>query len=107
MGFIEGANTKEGNEITTLLKKPFFAIKEPLRDYLKKYEREVKLPVTYDDLYNNLSYSVPIKDKHGKRTEWEKVVYDLREWQYLRDGLINIYEILRTKGDPTYSVHWR
>ncbi len=106
MGFIEGAQEKEGNEKTTLRKKPFFAISNALHEYLITYEREVKIPVTYEDLYNNLNYSVPLKDKNGKPTEWEKVIYDIREWKYLRDGLINIYEILRTKGDTTYSEHW-
>jgi hypothetical protein len=105
MGFIEGAKDKEGDEKTNLLKKPFYDISPQLRQYLKRYEREVKLPVTYDDLYNNLNFLVPLKDKKGKPTEWEKVVYDIKEWQYLNDGLIDIYSILRTKGDPTYSKH--
>jgi hypothetical protein len=106
MGFIEGAKDNEGNEKTNLLKKPFYPIQPPLREYLKKYEREVKLPVTYDELYNTLNYSVPLKDSKGKPTEWEKVIYDIREWNYLSEGLINIYAIIRTKGDPTYSKHW-
>src|SRR5690349_23500938 len=106
MNFIEGANVNEGTEKTNLLKKPFYPISESLRLYLKRYEREVRLPVTYDDLYNNLSFSVALKDKEGKPTEWEKVIYDLREWQYLKEGLIDIYAILKTKGDPAYSKHW-
>lgn len=106
MGFLEGAAENEGTEKMQLLKKPFYPIGEPLRIYLKQYEREVRLPVTYDDLYNNLNYSVPLKDNNGKPTEWEKVIYDIREWHYLSEGLIDIYAILKTKGDPTYSKHW-
>lgn len=106
MGFLEGAKDNEANEKIFLLKKPFYPICERLRIYLKKYEREVRLPVTYDDLYNTLSYSVPLNDNNGKPTEWEKVIYDLREWQYLSEGLVDIYAILKTKGDPTFTKHW-
>lgn len=106
MGFIEGAKEREGAEKSYLLKKPFYGISQPLRLYLKQYEREVRLPVTYDDLYNNLNFSVPLKDDNGQPTEWEKVLYDIRDWQYLNEGLIDIYAILKTKGDPTYSKHW-
>lgn len=106
MGFIEGAKHKEENEKEVLLKKPFYPISTPLRMYLKQYEREVRLPVTYDDLYNNLNFSVPLKDNNGNPTDWEKVIYDIRDWNYLREGLIDIYAILKTKGDPAYSMHW-
>ncbi|HEV7333510.1 MAG TPA: hypothetical protein VGN63_20920 [Flavisolibacter sp.] len=107
MGFIEGVGISEATEVMDLRKKSFYPIGEDLRLYLKKYEREVKLPVTYDDLYNNLNYSVPLKDHNGNPTEWEKVIYDIREWEYLSEGLIEIYAILKTKGDPAYAKHWR
>lgn len=107
MSFIECARVKEETEVTDLRKKPFYPIGTDLRQYLRLYEREVKLPVTYDDLYNNLNYSVPLKDLYGKPTEWEKVIYDIREWEFLSEGLIAIYAILKTKGDPTYARHWQ
>ncbi|NTS42180.1 hypothetical protein HRG84_14850 [Flavisolibacter sp. BT320] len=107
MGFIEGAGISEETEVAELRKKPVYPIGEDLRNYLKTYEREVRLPVTYDDLYNNLNYSVPIKDKNGKPSEWEKVIYDIREWEFLSEGLVEIYAILKTKGDPAYAIHWR
>jgi hypothetical protein len=107
MGFIEAATINEETEVQDLRKKPFYPICNDLRQYLKKYEREVKLPVTYDDLYNNLNFSVPVKDQNGNPTEWEKVIYDIREWEFLSEGLIDIYAILKTKGDPTYAEHWQ
>jgi len=54
-------------------------VEEPLRNYLKHYGREVKLPVTYTDLLR-ITYSVPLKDKNGQDTLWETVVYDMRYW---------------------------
>ncbi len=85
-------------------KKPMFRIIEPLRAYLKQHGREVKLPVAYRDLLN-YTYSVPILDKNGKDTLWESVNYDMREWNYIRDGLVNIYAILKTEGDLTFTKH--
>lgn len=85
-------------------KKPFYPISAGLRQYLKDNGREVKLPVLYDDLAR-ITYSVPLKDKFGKDTHWEKALYDLNEWEYLREGLINIYAILKTEGDLTFSKH--
>lgn len=85
-------------------KKKFYPINDSLRGYLKHHAREVKLPVTYDDLYR-ITYSVPLLDKNGKETMWEKVVYDMREWEYIRDGLITIYAILKTEGNLSFSKH--
>lgn len=104
MGFIDSVDDREENEKFTLLKKPFYEIAEPLREYLRTYGREVKLPVTYNDLYR-MNFSVPLKDKNGQLTDWEKVIYDIREWEYLREGLVNIYSILKTKGDPSFTSH--
>lgn len=85
-------------------KKPFYPINHSLRSYLKQHGREVILPVTYDDLAR-ITYSVPLKDKNGKDTFWEKALYDMNEWEYLREGLINIYAILKTEGDTSFSKH--
>ncbi len=85
-------------------KKTMYPVIEPLRAYLNQHGREVKLPVAYRDLLH-YTYSVPIIDKNGKDTLWESVTYDMREWNYVRDGLINIYAILKTEGDLTFSKH--
>ncbi len=85
-------------------KKPFFPVRKDLRSYLKTHGREVRLPVSYTELLN-MSSSLPILDKMGKDTLWEKAMYDLKEWEYLRQGLINLYAILKTEGDFTYTPH--
>jgi hypothetical protein len=85
-------------------KKPMFPVHEQLRNYLKHHGREVKLPVTYEDLLR-ITYSVPLKDKKGNDTLWETVVYDMREWSFIREGLVKMYAILKTEGDLSFTKH--
>ena len=81
-----------------------FPVMGPLRSYLKVHGREVKLPVAYSDLLH-YTYSVPIKDKNGKDTLWEKTIYDKKEWDFIREGLVQIYAVLKTEGDLSFSKH--
>src|SRR6187397_365370 len=85
-------------------KKPMFKVNERLRSYLKQHGREVHLPVSYHDLLR-FTYSIPIKDRFNKPTLWESASYDLREWDYLREGLVHIYAILKTEGDLSFVKH--
>ncbi|HEX4875296.1 MAG TPA: hypothetical protein VFV31_01410 [Chitinophagaceae bacterium] len=105
MRFIDNQNgreTKEGDKPSR--KKPMYPVNDKLRKYLKERGREVKLPVTYNNLLN-FTWSTPLKDKHGKDTYWEKTSYDSREWDYIREGLVKIYAILKTEGDFSYTSH--
>jgi len=105
MSFSNQLNALKNNEPDKpSRKKIMFPVNEGLRSYLKHHGREVKLPVTYRDLLN-YTYSVPIKDKNDKDTLWQSVNYDMREWNYIRDGLVNIYAILKTEGDLTFTKH--
>lgn len=85
-------------------KKDIYPVKDDLRNYLKTHGREVKLPVSYRDLLR-FTYSVPIIDKSGKDTLWEKVTYDMKEWNFIREGLVKIYAILKTEGDLSFIKH--
>jgi hypothetical protein len=105
MSFGEQLNAVSKNEPNRpSRKKPMFPVNDQLRAYLKLHGREVKLPVAYRDLLH-YTYSVPIMDKNGRDTYWESVSYDMREWNYIRDGLVNIYAILKTEGDLTFTKH--
>jgi len=99
MNFID---TNEPNKPSR--KKPMFAVSNRLRTYLKNHGREVKIPVSYNDLLR-ITYSVPLKDKKGNDTLWETVVYDMRDWEYIRDGLVQMYAVLKTEGDLTFTSH--
>jgi hypothetical protein len=85
-------------------KKPMYPISKGLRSYLRHHGREVKLPVSYQDLLH-YTFSVPIKDKNGKDTLWEKTIYDKRDWDFIREGLVKIYAILKTEGDFSFTSH--
>lgn len=85
-------------------KKPMYPVCDALRRYLKHNGREVKLPVAYNDLLRYI-YSVSLKDKNGKETLWEKTIYDKQEWDFIRDGLVKIYAILKTEGDLSFIKH--
>lgn len=85
-------------------KKPIFPVNASLRQYLENYGREVSLPVSYQDL-QRFTYTVPLKNKFGKDTSWERVSYDMREWEFLRENLVRNYAILKTKGDMSFVDH--
>src|SRR5580692_2890166 len=86
-------------------KKPIFPVNDALRNYLKNHGREVKLPVSYRDLNEYITYSIPLKDKNQQDTLWESVGYDMRHWDFIRDGLVQMYAILKTEGDLSYTKH--
>src|SRR6185295_19067457 len=85
-------------------KKPMFPVSTRLRSYLKQHGREVHLPVAYHDLLR-FTCSVPVRDRFGADTLWESASYDKREWDYLREGLVHIYSILKTEGDLCFIKH--
>jgi hypothetical protein len=85
-------------------KKPMYPVSGELRRYLQSRGREVKLPVTYDELLA-FNFSTSIKDKHGNDTYWEKTSYDSHQWEHIREGLIKIYAILKTEGDLSFASH--
>ena len=85
-------------------KKIIFPINSKLRGYLSQYRREVTLPVTYKDL-ERFTFSAPLLDKNGNDTSWEKVSYDSKQWEHLRESLVKIYAILKTEGDTSLINH--
>ncbi len=83
-------------------KKLLYPVNTELANYLIRQGREVRLPVAHKDLLN-FTWSVPIKDSVGNSTYWEKAIYDKRDWDYLREGLVKIYAILKTEGDLSFA----
>jgi hypothetical protein len=105
MSFVENVENKlAGESDKPSRKKPMYPVNDRLRHYLRIHGREVSLPVKYADLLN-YTFSVPIRDKHGKDTLWERTSYDSREWDYIREGLVKIYAILKTEGDFSFTNH--
>ncbi|MCF6402358.1 hypothetical protein L3C95_05695 [Chitinophaga filiformis] len=85
-------------------KKAFFPLNPAFRGYLKLYEREVRLPVSYEEL-RYFDNSIPVYDKAGKDTLWESVFYPQSMYHQLQAGLKRIYSILKAGGDQTAEEH--
>lgn len=87
-----------------LMKKDLFPVSERLQHYLHQYGRDVVLPVAYKDLLN-YRYTNALKDKKGKFTHWETAIYDLKEMEFLKEGLIKTYAVLKTEGNMSFTKH--
>ena len=85
-------------------KKLFYTVRSELREYLVKYDREMKLPVQYSDLLR-FNFKTPLLDKEGKDTLWHTVFYDEREMSELFPSLTHIYALLNTDGDVSVMEH--
>ncbi len=102
MSFFENKRSAGSTESDKPSRKKFlYPVSAPLNAYLKYHGREVTLPLAHKDLLN-FTWSIPIKDKEDNYTHWEKAIYDARDWEYLRDGLVKIYAILKTEGDLSF-----
>ena len=85
-------------------KKNIYKISKALRHYLAKYDREIELPINYQDLlrYNN---SIALIDNKGKDTLWETVFYAQDEMKEIHHSLKTIYAILKADGDLSVMEH--
>ena len=99
MQFEDIINAKLSRETDRpMMKKDAFAVSDELQTYLKKYGRDIKLPIAYKELLN-YRFTTALRDKKGKLTHWETAVYDLKEMEFLKEGLIKTYAILKTEGN--------
>lgn len=85
-------------------KKNIYPIAEPLRKYLKNQNREIDLPITYEDLHR-FSSSIALIDKNGKDTLWETVLYSQYEMASVHHNLKKIYAQLKAAGDISVFEH--
>lgn len=85
-------------------KKIPYPISPKLRKYLQRFGREMPMDLHYEDLMH-FTFAIPILDSNGKETNWGKVSYDMREWDYISTGLVKMYAILKTEGDLSFADH--
>ncbi|MEP0986741.1 hypothetical protein [Ekhidna sp.] len=85
-------------------KKEIFPISKPLRAYIKKYDREIDLPIYYSDLlrYDN---SIPLYDKVGNDTLWETVFFPQGDMDHINASLKKVYAIMKSDGDLSVMDH--
>ncbi|WP_370089243.1 hypothetical protein [Ekhidna sp.] len=85
-------------------KKEIFPISKSLRSYIKKYDREINLPIYYGDLlrYDN---SIPLYDKSGNDTLWETVFFPQGDMTHINASLKKVYAIMKADGDLSVMDH--
>src|SRR5471030_3068555 len=91
-------------EPLTTRRKPSFPVNEGLRSYLRRYRRDIALPVTYERL-RGFQDAAPLPDAAGKPTLWDSVVYDMTEMPALNEDLKRIYALLKVDGDFSVVQH--
>ena len=86
-------------------KKPSYPISPALHEYLEAHDREVDMPVKYEDLlrFNN---AFPLLDRAGNDTLWKTVYYEPTALRELSQGLKEVYALLKTDGDLSYTEHF-
>ncbi|MBH8567686.1 hypothetical protein KB206_02245 [Microvirga sp. STS02] len=85
-------------------KKSPYPITPALRQYLRAYDRETPLPVAYADL-RQFTGSFPLLDRTGKDTLWQTVHFEPQTLRELSQGLTEVYALLKTAGDLSFSKH--
>jgi len=79
-------------------KKPTFPVNKLLDSYLKKYNRNVKIAVLYEDLLR-FQGSVVLYDKNDVDTLWIRTFYSDFDRQEIDASLKKIYTILHSDGN--------
>jgi len=85
-------------------KKQIYPVTEHLRRYLKEYQREASLPLSYADL-KGYTDSVALMDKYGKDTLWEVAMFPQFEVERIHTGLKLIYAQLKAGGNVRPHEH--
>ena len=78
-------------------KKPAYPINQQLYNYLTEYNRNIKIPVFYDDLLR-FAGAINVYDKNGEDTLWIRVYYAEHEREEIDLSLKRMYLILHGDG---------
>ena len=81
-------------------KKPFFPITKELNEYLSLYNRNLKIPIFYEDL-KRFSGSFVVYNKNDKDTLWVRVFYSEYERADIDLSLKKVYNLLHSDGNES------
>lgn len=81
-------------------KKPSFPVNQALYDYLTEYNRNIKIPVSYEDLLRFAGF-INVFDKMGIDTLWIRVYYSPYEQNEIDLSLKQMYNILHADGSES------
>lgn len=79
-------------------RKPSFPVSKKLHDYLNRYNRNVRIPIFYDDLLR-FQGSIVVYDKNDNDTLWIRVYFNEFEQEEIDLSLKKIYTILHSDGN--------
>src|SRR5690606_30707527 len=85
-------------------KKPIYPVGTGLSKYLRIYQRDAKLPLSYRDLLEFVE-TVPVMDKNGNDTFWETPLYPPHLQGQLYDRLRVVYAKLKASGNIRIVEH--
>lgn len=85
-------------------KKITYEVSKRFKKYLKRYFRELPLPVSYDTL-RHFSFSIPVIDAEGKDTLWETVFYNPTLSDEIHAALKRVYTLLKSSGHTQAEEH--
>lgn len=85
-------------------KKLVYPLRDSFRRYLRKFGRELHLPLDYSQLMD-YDQSIPLIDKNGKDTLWETVIYREHATENIHAGLKRIYSLLKAGGNLKVQEH--
>jgi hypothetical protein len=91
-------------DVQVTKKKISFSVSKPFRKYLKRYGREMSLPVSYDTL-KHFNFSIPVLDSQGKDTLWESVFFNPSLTDEIHAALKRTYSILKSSGHTQAEEH--
>ncbi|PKQ44286.1 hypothetical protein [Confluentibacter flavum] len=79
-------------------KKPSYPINSKLHKYLSEYNRNIKMPIFYDDL-RRFQGSVAVYDNEDNDTLWVRVFYNEFDRKEIDLSLKKVYTILHSDGN--------
>jgi hypothetical protein len=93
-----------GSNENRLQKKIVYAPEASFKEYLKKYNRQVSLPIMYEML-KDFADGIALYDVAGKNTLWETVFYHPALTSEIHAGLKRIYSLLKASGYTQAEDH--
>ena len=85
-------------DLKILKKKPSYPVTSQLHNYLSEYNRNIRLPIFYDDLLR-FQGSVVVYDKNDNDTLWVRVYYSQSDREDIDLSLKKVYTILHSDGN--------
>lgn len=85
-------------------KKKVYPVSKSFKKYLKRYGREMQLPLSYEVL-KHFDGSFACMDSRGKDTLWETVIYPPALTREIHQALIRIYSLLKAAGANQAEEH--